>query len=199
MKTKDSSSLPVHCVYKLSLSLYHFLMLIQTQKKMLSLCRLASYLPRSESSSLYCWSWSWWGSRKCPPHLTARGREEAAAQPGRPADRTLTSTWTTGWRIDPTLDTTYGNSSLVVCASANTPGDEHFLLDVGQKLRVILASEVQTFSMEAEDLQAVQHVEQNVRLLKLGHFLKMQKERWATQPLHTQINKIIWGFSYFRS
>lgn len=58
----------------------------------------------------------------------------------------------------------------------NTPRDEHFLLDVGQKLRVILAGEVQTFSMEAEDLQAVHHVEQDVRLLKLGHFLK-KKER----------------------
>lgn len=41
---------------------------------------------------------------------------------------------------------------------------------------MILAGVVQTFTMEAEDLQAVQHVEQDVRLLKLGHFLKKEKE-----------------------
>lgn len=36
---------------------------------------------------------------------------------------------------------------------------------------VIFTSEVQTLSMETQDLQTVHHVEQNVRLLKLGHFL----------------------------
>lgn len=53
----------------------------------------------------------------------------------------------------------------------HTPRDEHLFLDVGQKLGVILAGKVQTLSMETQDLQTVQHVEQDVRLLKLGHFL----------------------------
>lgn len=53
----------------------------------------------------------------------------------------------------------------------HAPRDEHLFLDVSQKLGVILAGEVQTLSMETQDLQTVQHVEQDVRLLKLGHFL----------------------------
>lgn len=56
-----------------------------------------------------------------------------------------------------------------------SPGDEHLLLDVSQKLGVILTGEVQTLSVEAQDLQTVQHVEQDVRLLKLGHFLAVRK------------------------
>lgn len=57
----------------------------------------------------------------------------------------------------------------------NTPRDKHLLLDVGQKLGVILAGEVQTLSMETQDLQTVQHVKQDVRLLELGHFLWSRK------------------------
>lgn len=60
-------------------------------------------------------------------------------------------------------------------ASQHTPWDEHLFLDVGQKLGVILAGKVQTLSMETQDLQTVQHVEQDVRLLKLGHFLNADK------------------------
>lgn len=60
---------------------------------------------------------------------------------------------------------------------------------------MILAGEVQTFSMEAEDLQAVHHVEQDVRLLKLGHFLKKKKESKKDKPLrlseHIQIKIIM--------
>lgn len=56
------------------------------------------------------------------------------------------------------------------------PGDELLLLDVGQELRVVLAGQVQTLSMQAQDLQAVQHVKQDVRLLKLGHFLTTQQQ-----------------------
>lgn len=59
--------------------------------------------------------------------------------------------------------------------SQHTPRDKHLFLDVGQKLGVILAGKVQTFSMETQDLQAVQHVEQDVRLLKLGHFLNTEE------------------------
>lgn len=88
---------------------------------------------------------------------------------------------------DPALDKIHCNPPSVVYLVANTPGDEHFLLDVGQKLRVILAGEVQTFSMEAEDLQAVQHVEQDVGLLKLGHFLKKKtnKRKKAREMSHS--------------
>ena len=57
----------------------------------------------------------------------------------------------------------------------HTPRDEHLFLDVGQKLRVILAGEVQTLPVETQDLQTVQHVEQDVRLLKLGHFLNTEE------------------------
>lgn len=59
----------------------------------------------------------------------------------------------------------------------HTPRDEHFLLDVGQKQGVVLAGQVQTLSMETQDLQTVQHVEQDVRLLKLGHFLNTEETR----------------------
>lgn len=147
--------------------------------------RSLSYLLRIVSSSPCCWSWSWWGSRRCPPHVTARVHGGAAAQPGRPADRTSTSASTTDWRINPKLDnlSISVHPSLIVCLKTNSPGDEHLLLDVGQELRVILAGEVQTFSMETEDLQTVQHVEQDVRLLKLGHFLKKKVGGRVTQPL----------------
>lgn len=57
----------------------------------------------------------------------------------------------------------------------HTPRDEHLFLDVGQKLGVILAGKVQTLSMETQDLQTVQHVKQDVRLLKLGHFLNTEE------------------------
>lgn len=49
----------------------------------------------------------------------------------------------------------------------HTPGDEHLLLDVSQKRGVVLTGEVQTLAMETQDLQTVQHVEQDVGLLKL--------------------------------
>jgi len=44
-------------------------------------------------------------------------------------------------------------------SAQHTPGDEHLFLDVSQKLRVILAGQIQTLSMETQDLQTVQHVE----------------------------------------
>lgn len=57
------------------------------------------------------------------------------------------------------------------------PRDEHLLLDVGKKLRVIFAGKIQALSMETQDFQTVQHVEQDVRLLKLGHFLNTERMR----------------------
>lgn len=57
----------------------------------------------------------------------------------------------------------------------HTPRDKHLFLDVGQKLGVILTGKVQTLPMETQDLQTVQHIEQDVRLLKLGHFLHTEE------------------------
>lgn len=72
-------------------------------------------------------------------------------------------------------------------SAQHTPGDEHLFLDVSQKLRVILAGQIQTLSMETQDLQTVQHVEQDVRLLKLRHFLNTDK-MCDSRVDHNQVN-----------
>lgn len=64
---------------------------------------------------------------------------------------------------------------MFLAEESHTPRDEHLLLDVSQELGVILTSKVQTLSMETQDLQTVEHVEQDVRLLKLGHFLNKEE------------------------
>lgn len=51
------------------------------------------------------------------------------------------------------------------------PGNEHLLLYVGQELWVIFSGVIQTFSVQTQDLQTVQHVEEDVRLFKLTHLL----------------------------
>ena len=56
------------------------------------------------------------------------------------------------------------------------PGDDHLLLDVGQEVRVVLAGQVQTLPVQTQDPQAVEHVEQDVGLLELGHFLSRGEE-----------------------
>lgn len=66
--------------------------------------RPVSHLLQIVFSSLCCWSLCWWGSRRCPPHVTERGRGEAEAQPERPAGKTLTSAWTTDWNTNTKLD-----------------------------------------------------------------------------------------------
>lgn len=60
---------------------------------------------------------------------------------------------------------------LLRCA---VPGDEHLLLYVGQELRVVLAGQVQALSMQTQDLQAAQHVEEDIRLLHLTHLLQVR-------------------------
>lgn len=73
-----------------------------------------------------------------------------------------------GWLNSPILQSFLSNGQ-------HTPRDEHLLLDVGQKLGVIFAGKIQALSMETQDFQTVQHVEQDVRLLKLGHFLNTEE------------------------
>ncbi len=52
------------------------------------------------------------------------------------------------------------------------PGDEHLLLNVGQEQRLIFPGVIQAFSVQTQHLQTVQHVEEDVWLLKLTHLLQ---------------------------
>lgn len=61
------------------------------------------------------------------------------------------------------------------------PWDEHFFLDVGQKLGVILTGKVQTLPVQTQDPQTVQHVKQDIRLFKFEHFLG-KKSRQSKPP-----------------
>ncbi len=58
--------------------------------------RVRPDLLRSESSSPDCWSCCRRASRRCRLRGTERARAGAAGRPETPADRTLTSAWTTG-------------------------------------------------------------------------------------------------------
>ena len=64
------------------------------------------------------------------------------------------------------------------------PGDDHLLLDVGQEVGVVLASQVQTLPVQTKDPQAVEHVEQDVGLLELGHFLNRRRGGRRTHRGH---------------
>lgn len=56
---------------------------------------------------------------------------------------------------------------------------------------MIFAGKVQTLSMETEDLQTVEHVEQNIWLLKLGHFLNREDMHDSSDRNPSLINSFL--------
>ena len=48
----------------------------------------------------------------------------------------------------------------------NLPCNQHVILNIGKKLRMVLSCYIQAFPMKTQDLQTVQHVKKNVWFFK---------------------------------